>query len=57
MSPEEIRQIEWYQNLEADRQSLTELGYQIVELAGHTNAAHPPRLHRTTRAGVYAADH
>jgi hypothetical protein len=40
MSPEEIRQSEWYQNLKADRQSLNELGYQIVELAGHINAAH-----------------
>jgi hypothetical protein len=40
MSPEEIRQTAWYQSLQADRQSLTELGYQIVELAGHINAAH-----------------
>jgi hypothetical protein len=40
MSPEDICKTEWYQNLQADRQSLTELGYQIVELAGHINAAH-----------------
>lgn len=40
MSPEDIRKTEWYQNLQADRQSLTELGHQIVELAGHINAAH-----------------
>jgi hypothetical protein len=34
MNLEEIRQTEWYQNLHADRQSLDELGHQIVELAG-----------------------
>jgi hypothetical protein len=33
MNLEEIRQAEWYQNLQADRQSLEELGHQIVELA------------------------
>jgi hypothetical protein len=40
MSPEEIRPSDGYQNPEAARQSLTELSDQIVELAGHINAAH-----------------
>src|SRR5688572_24372224 len=40
MSPEDIHQSEWYETLQSDRQSLTELGHQIVELAGHLNAAH-----------------
>src|SRR3989337_3014482 len=40
MSPDEIYQTEWYQKLGTDRESLDELGDQIVELAGHINAAH-----------------
>jgi hypothetical protein len=36
---EDIRQTEWYRKLDSDRQSLDDLGHQIVELAGHLNAA------------------
>jgi hypothetical protein len=40
MSQEEIRHTEWHQKLEADRQPLSDLAHQIIELAGHLNAAH-----------------
>ena len=40
MSPEDIHRTEWYQKLRADNASLADLGHQIVELAGHLNAAH-----------------
>lgn len=40
MSLEDIHRSEWYQKLHADGQSLAGLRHQIVELAGHLNAAH-----------------
>jgi hypothetical protein len=40
MSLEEIHASESYQSRKADAESLTNLGHQIVELAGHLNAAH-----------------
>jgi len=40
MSLEEIHASESYQGRKADAEALTSLGRQIVELAGHLNAAH-----------------